>query len=49
MYSYAYVNTVGLVQFGDAVSATSVRQRRFGDGTFQRWWSQMFYTKKVCF
>jgi len=27
----------GLGQFG------------FGDGTFRRWWSQMFYTKKVCF
>jgi len=22
---------------------------QFGDGTCRRWWSQMFYTKKVCF
>ena len=27
-----------------AVSATS----RFGDGTFRRWWSQMYYVKKMC-
>ena len=33
----------GLGHFGDAVSA----MERFGDGTFRRWWSQMFYTKKV--
>jgi len=22
---------------------------QFGDGTFRRQWSQMFYTKKACF
>jgi len=21
---------------------------QFGDGTFRRWWSQMFYSKKMC-
>jgi len=36
---------VGLGQFGAAVSATS----RFGDGTFRRWWSQMYYAKKCVF
>jgi len=25
----------------------TVRRRRFGDGTFRRWWSQMFYAKKM--
>jgi len=35
----------GLGQFGAVVSATS----RFGDGTFRRWWSQMFMRKNVCF
>ena len=34
----------GLGQFGAAVSATSL----FGDGTFRRWWSEMFYAKKMC-
>jgi len=34
----------GLGQFGAAVSATS----HFGDGTFRRWWSQMFYAQKMC-
>jgi len=33
----------GLGHFGDTDSATG----RFGDGTFRRWWSRMFYTKKV--
>jgi len=27
----------------------TVRRSRFGDGTFRRWWSQMFYAKKMCF
>jgi len=27
----------------------TVRWHRFGDGTFWRLWSQMFYTKKVFF
>ena len=31
------------------ISAMPFRRRCFGDGTFRRWWSQMFYTKKVCF
>jgi len=35
----------GLGQFGAVVSATS----RFGNGTFRRWWSQMFYAKKCVF
>ena len=40
---------MGLGHFGDAVSATLFWWRCFGDGMFQRWWSQMFHTKKVCF
>jgi len=26
----------------------TVRRRRFGGKPFRRWWSQMFYAKKMC-
>jgi len=38
----------GLGHFGDAASTTLFRRRPFGDGTFRRWWSQMFYRVEKC-
>jgi len=40
----AYIQVLGLVE-----RSRTVRRRQICDGTFRRWWSQMFYTKKSVF